>query len=670
MSRGPRVATLDPDWSSFRAVARELLDEGVAPDAVQWVERGGAGEAQQLGLLGDGGDEGAEGRRTRPRGALRVPRRLLDLGEAAACHRDPAPWSWLFAVLWRVVRGDRWLLDDDADPDMAVLRSMERAVRRDAHKMTAFVRFRSVGKGSEERFVAWFEPRHRIVRRTAPFFERRFPSMRWSILTPDECVHWNGEALSFSPGVARATVPDDDLERFWLTYYAHTFNPARVRISAMRAEMPVHYWKNLPEAVSITSLVREAPARMRDMIERARPAAGGAAPMPINPVDLVPAAASPAGVADGGCDPGGSALRPTRVRFGTEELGHTSPTSPARVAVVHPIGRRSEAESSGADRGAEPNGVATIVREAASRAHVGPRIDRLEPPADIQPLRIPGVRIGVAGWDYPDWGGRVYPAERAGVDRLRWVARRFDLVEVNSTFYRPAAERVTRSWLERTADLPDFRFAAKLSRVFTHQRGAWSEAEVAAVRRGMDPLLEAGRLISLVVQFPWSFRDSPDGRRHLARIADAFAAYPLHVEVRHSSWSISPLHNWLAERGMGVVNIDQPIFRDSIEPAALTTSSIAYVRLHGRNAENWFREDATRDERYDYSYSDLELRPWIERVREMARQEAVEEVEVVFNNHYRAQAVNNAEAFAGILVREVGAGGGASSGGTGSRKGR
>lgn len=553
-----RTVRLDPDWDAFRRMARRLLREGVAPDRVNWEEADAAGQISLLSPAAPTMDEGDR------EPTARVPRRYLQLGPIAACHRDPPAWPTLYRLLWRITDGERDLLDDAADPDVVRLTEMERAVRRDAHKMKAFVRFRSLGAGGSERFVAWFEPRHRIVRWTAPFFQRRFPSMRWSILTPDECVHWDGEELAYSEGVDRSAAPEgDDLEAFWLTYYTHTFNPARLRVNAMRAEMPVYYWKNLPEAGSISGLLRDAPGRVREMIDRA---------------------------------------------------GSPPPASPERAAPPAP---------------------------AVRRVH--------EPPADLAPLRVPGFRIGVAGWDYPDWAGLVYPEGREGVDRLRWVSARFDLLEVNSTFYRPVSERAAHSWLERTTDRPELRFTAKLVRTFTHHDGPWKEADVEAVRRGMSVLMEDGRLTSLVVQFPWSFRNRPTSRTRLKRITDAFADFPLHVEVRHASWEDGAFFEWLRSEGIGFVNIDQPIFQNSLMPTAEATSRTGYLRLHGRNAADWFREDAGRDERYDYSYSKIELEPWIDRALQLHQQPDVEEVEIVFNNHYRAQAVNNAETFAEIL---------------------
>ncbi len=552
------------DWDGFRRAARTLLRDGVDPDTIRW--DGPSAAEPQLSLLRAAPAEAPEaGMETTP--SPRVPPRLLELGEAVACHRSPRAWPWLYRVLWRVVGGERELLDDAADADVARLHAMERSVRRDVHKMTAFVRFRSVGGGEAERFVAWFEPRHLIVRRAAPFFQRRFPSMRWSILTPDECAHWDGEALAFSPGVARPGGGHDPVEADWLAYYASTFNPARVRPRAMRAEMPLFYWRNLPEARVIPELLREAPARVRDMVERAGSALPPSAAVPAPPV--------------------------------------------VRRAVAEPIG---------------------------------------EPPPELAPVRVPGIRVGVAGWDYPDWAGRVYPPGRGGVDRLRWVAARFDLLEVNSTFYRPVTSRVARTWLRRTEDRPRLRFAAKLVRGFTHERGPWREADAAAVREGLLPLHEEGRLVSLLAQFPASFRNRPDERRWLKRVVDAFAEFPLHVEVRHRSWDDPAFRSWLRDRGVGLVNVDQPLFDDSLEPAAEATSRVAYLRLHGRNAAAWFRADATRDERYDYLYGAAELEPWVRRARELAARPDVDEVEVVFNNHYRGQAVTNAEEFALALA--------------------
>ncbi|HEX3248122.1 MAG TPA: DUF72 domain-containing protein, partial [Pyrinomonadaceae bacterium] len=157
---------------------------------------------------------------------------------------------------------------------------------------------------------------------------------------------------------------------------------------------------------------------------------------------------------------------------------------------------------------------------------------------------------------------------------------------------------------------------------------------------GMAPLLKAAKLGALLLQFPWSFKNTVEDRVYLAELLEKFAKYPLVLEVRHSSWNTPAMYEWLQERAVGICNIDQPVFSKSIRPAALTTSPVGYVRLHGRNYQNWFREKAPRDERYNYLYSFDELDPWLKRIKEVAKQ--TRETYVITNNHFRGQAVVNA----------------------------
>jgi uncharacterized protein YecE (DUF72 family) len=263
------------------------------------------------------------------------------------------------------------------------------------------------------------------------------------------------------------------------------------------------------------------------------------------------------------------------------------------------------------------------------------------------------LRVGVAGWDYKDWRGMVYPAPRPrGFDPLRHLASYLDLIEINSTFYRPARKEVARAWAERVADCDGFRFSAKLWRRFTHERDtAWKKSEVNAARRGLEPLRDAGVLNAVLVQFPWSFRNDEANRDWLEDVRAAFEDFPLVVEVRHVSWNVPEFYAWLAEVGVGFVNIDQPLFKRSIEPSAVGTSHVGYIRVHGRNYSDWFRKDAGRDARYDYLYSTDELKPWVKRAKEIAKDDEVEEVDVVFNNHYKGQAVVNALQFEKLATR-------------------
>ena len=212
------------------------------------------------------------------------------------------------------------------------------------------------------------------------------------------------------------------------------------------------------------------------------------------------------------------------------------------------------------------------------------------------------IRVGPAGWSYPDWEGIVYPADKPrGFDPLQYLARFFDTIEINSTFYRPARPDVARRWARRVAENEHFKFTAKLWQRFTHQRdAAWSSDEVDLAREGLDALADEGRLGAVLIQFPWSFKAVEASQEWLADVLGAFADYPLVVEVRHASWNQPRFYEWLAERGSGFVNIDQPLFGRSIEPSSRATGRVGYVRLHGRNYEDWFREGAGRDARYDY----------------------------------------------------------------------
>jgi len=262
------------------------------------------------------------------------------------------------------------------------------------------------------------------------------------------------------------------------------------------------------------------------------------------------------------------------------------------------------------------------------------------------------IRVGTAGWSYDDWRGRVYPQDApASFDALAYLARYFGAVEVNASFYRPPSPRAAASWLRRTPE--GFQFTFKLHQRFTHERDTpWTPDEVAAFRRGIEPVREAGRLGAVLVQFPWSFRLDEAALRHLEAVHRDFGDLPLVVEVRHVSWMDPAAAEFLASRGMGWANIDQPASRGGVPPTSLVTGPVGYVRLHGRNREAWFAKDAGRDARYDYLYREEELGEWIDRIREVARQSS--RTYVFTNNHYRGQAPANAlQMIAGLTGRPV-----------------
>lgn len=251
------------------------------------------------------------------------------------------------------------------------------------------------------------------------------------------------------------------------------------------------------------------------------------------------------------------------------------------------------------------------------------------------------IRVGPAGWSYSDWRGRVYP-ESAGssFDTLALVSKYFDTAEINSSFYYSPAPSTARAWLRRIEHNPHFIFTAKLNKVFTHKRGKATSDDERAFREGMDPLMEAEKLGAVLIQFPWSFKNERDERTYLNELVGRFREYPLIVELRHESWNSPRVLQTLEDLSVGLCDIDQPLFSNSIKPSAEVTSAIGYIRLHGRNYQNWFREEANVVERYDYLYSRDELEPWVERIKQVA--EKAQHTFVVTNNHARGQSLVNA----------------------------
>jgi len=252
------------------------------------------------------------------------------------------------------------------------------------------------------------------------------------------------------------------------------------------------------------------------------------------------------------------------------------------------------------------------------------------------------IRVGPAGWAYDDWRGIVYPEDMPRTrPPLSLLSEWFDTVEINVTFYRLMDPHQTRRWPELVAANPRFAFCAKLWRGFTHdpEFDAFPEA-AARFLEGLRPLRDAGRLGMLLAQFPWSFRRTEENRVRLARLADAFEGLPLAVEVRHDSWDRAAFYTGLEARGVTLCAVDQPPLRGCLLPSDRVTARAGYIRLHGRNAEHWFRQTSDRDDRYNYLYAGGELAEWVTRARSMAKK--VNDLFIVTNNHYRGQAVVNA----------------------------
>ena len=248
------------------------------------------------------------------------------------------------------------------------------------------------------------------------------------------------------------------------------------------------------------------------------------------------------------------------------------------------------------------------------------------------------IRVGPAGWSYKDWEGTVYPPHGSRFDPLAYLAGFFDTIEINSPFYRIPPATHARSWVRRVTFNSDFRFTTKVFRCFTHEKAAPTADDYRAFRDYLDPLRDSGLLGAVLLQFPWSFKNSPESLARLERLFSEFADYPKALEVRHSTFQDPSFYRFLEDHGVSWVNVDQPLFQDSVKPADTATGPLAYVRLHGRNYEKWFAHDESW-ERYDYLYPKSEIEPWVKRIDAMAKDR---DTYVITNNHFRGQAILNA----------------------------
>jgi DNA polymerase len=262
------------DFDTWRTQARWLAAREVPPADVQWRVHG------QVSLL----DEEPTELEVDATDALKVPRAFVELARTVILHREPARFALLYRVLLRLKHEPR-LLSLAIDPDIARLRHLEKQVHHDQHRMHAYVRFRKVLVDGAPQFIAWYAPEHHIVEATADFFVRRFAGQHWAILTPERSAVWDGRSLAFGPGVPKHEAPDEDsLESLWKTYYASTFNPARVNVAALQTHMPRKFWSQLPEAQLIAPLVHEARARTGQMVDAPIAPARRARTVPLKPI--------------------------------------------------------------------------------------------------------------------------------------------------------------------------------------------------------------------------------------------------------------------------------------------------------------------------------------------------------------------------------------------------
>jgi uncharacterized protein YecE (DUF72 family) len=263
------------------------------------------------------------------------------------------------------------------------------------------------------------------------------------------------------------------------------------------------------------------------------------------------------------------------------------------------------------------------------------------------------IRVGPAGWSYSDWAGVVYPKPRPReFHEAAYLAEFFDTIEINTSFYQPLPPATAAQWVERVAVHPRFLFTAKLWQRFTHEGGGTAE-DARAVHAGFEPLVRAGRLGAVLMQFPFSFHRTPENIARLEKLIEYFSEYPLVVEVRHATWNDADFFAMLRERRVGFCNIDQPVIGRSLKSSDRATSPVGYIRLHGRRYDTWFSDapEQPSSERYNYLYKQEELLPWVKRIQAVAA--GGEKTFVITNNHYQGKAIVNALQLIHLLTRRL-----------------
>lgn len=261
------------------------------------------------------------------------------------------------------------------------------------------------------------------------------------------------------------------------------------------------------------------------------------------------------------------------------------------------------------------------------------------------------VLIGTAGWSYPDWEGIVYPRRKpSGFHPLRYIAQFCDIAEINNSFYRIPSPESAASWVRAVEDVPQFEFTAKLYQGLTHQEKSDTPdaAQCAEYHRFLRPLAESGRFSGILIQFPFRFHATKENWEYAATLFAEFRAYPLILELRHSSWWKPRLFHLCEENNVAIASIDQPELKDNIPADLRMTGPFGYVRFHGRNAANWWTSNSGPD-RYDYLYSSSEISEWAERIKTLLPRGR--DIKTIFNNHVRGQGLADGMVLAAALGR-------------------
>lgn len=259
-------------------------------------------------------------------------------------------------------------------------------------------------------------------------------------------------------------------------------------------------------------------------------------------------------------------------------------------------------------------------------------------------MKMSKILIGTSGFSYNDWKGEFYPKGTVSKDFLEYYSRYFKALELNFSYYRIPDARQSGQMIDKSGG--EVQFVVKAYRQMTHEISENSLTEVTPLFiKGISPFVEAGRLAAILLQFPQSFHYISENRIYLKSLIETLLPLPISVEFRQKEWLKDSVYKTLHELGAGFVCVDEPSLPSLIPPVIISTSDIGYIRFHGRNSKTWYGTDSRK--RYDYLYSEVELKEWVPKIRELA--EKTEKLFVFFNNHAKAQAITNAKMLINLL---------------------
>ena len=255
-------------------------------------------------------------------------------------------------------------------------------------------------------------------------------------------------------------------------------------------------------------------------------------------------------------------------------------------------------------------------------------------------------KIGTSGYSYKDWEGVFYPPDLPPGQKLNYYAQQFDTVEINSTYYAIPNRAVFYHLAQKTP--AHFEFIVKTHQQTTHVRQENAES-IKALQETVQPLIEAGKFSGFLAQFPYSFKNTPKNRDYLSRTKDLCGEHPLFVEFRNWTWNHPRVFDFLKEKAIGYVNVDEPPLRGLLPRQAIATTEVAYVRFHGRNSKDWW--EGSNETRYDYLYNQQELEEWVHQLTDLIKRTI--KTFIFFNNHPKGKAIQNAWMLKELLKRQL-----------------